>query len=132
MVPSLKLTLLVCYVSLPNKSPLFIYTCNLHTILFADDYEHVTQYAHGVKREAQGSSFFAYFNIVCVVCGMGALQLPFALKQGGWIGLLILFLSWFFSTCKFLTTKSAPPPSFSFLNYSQRRLQHYSHSVLVL
>lgn len=65
-----------------------------------DEYEHVNQYAHGVKREAQGSSFLAYFNIVCVVCGMGALQLPFALKQGGWIGLLILCLSWFFSTCE--------------------------------
>ncbi|KAI7898673.1 transmembrane amino acid transporter protein-domain-containing protein [Cokeromyces recurvatus] len=47
----------------------------------------------------KGSSFFgAYFNVVCVVAGTGTLGLPLALKQGGWIGLLILFLSWTMST----------------------------------
>ncbi|KAI9275747.1 transmembrane amino acid transporter protein-domain-containing protein [Phascolomyces articulosus] len=56
------------------------------------------KFSHGIEREAQGSSFLAYFNIVCVVAGTGALQLPYALAQGGWIGLLIMFLSWFFST----------------------------------
>ncbi|CAO3600707.1 unnamed protein product [Absidia cylindrospora] len=53
---------------------------------------------HGVERQAQGSSFLAYFNVVCVVAGTGALSLPYALRQGGWIGLLILFLSWIFSS----------------------------------
>ncbi|KAI8138387.1 transmembrane amino acid transporter protein-domain-containing protein [Fennellomyces sp. T-0311] len=62
------------------------------------DYELGGKFSHGVEREAQGSSFLAYFNVVCVVAGTGALQLPYALAQGGWIGLLILFLSWFFST----------------------------------
>ncbi|KAI9499435.1 transmembrane amino acid transporter protein-domain-containing protein [Zychaea mexicana] len=62
------------------------------------DYELGGKFSHGVEREAQGSSFYAYFNVVCVVAGTGALQLPYALAQGGWIGLLILFLSWFFST----------------------------------
>ncbi|RCH95527.1 hypothetical protein CU097_009792 [Rhizopus azygosporus] len=47
-----------------------------------------------VNREHAGSSFFAYFNVVCVVAGTGTLGLPYALKMGGWIGLLILFLSW--------------------------------------
>ncbi|KAI8972367.1 transmembrane amino acid transporter protein-domain-containing protein [Pilobolus umbonatus] len=31
------------------------------------------------------SSFTAFFNVVCVVAGTGALGLPYALKQGGWI-----------------------------------------------
>ncbi|KAG2185589.1 hypothetical protein INT44_002382, partial [Umbelopsis vinacea] len=46
------------------------------------------------ERPGQGSSFWAYFNIVCVVAGTGALSLPYALRQGGWIGLFILGLSW--------------------------------------
>ena len=40
----------------------------------------------------------AYFNIVCVVAGTGILGLPMALKQGGWMGMLILILSWTMST----------------------------------
>ncbi|KAI9025996.1 transmembrane amino acid transporter protein-domain-containing protein [Phycomyces nitens] len=52
---------------------------------------------HAGSRADQGSSFTAYFNVVCVVAGTGTLGLPFALRQGGWIGLLILFLSWIFS-----------------------------------
>lgn len=44
-------------------------------------------FSHGIDRESEGgSSFLAYFNIVCVVAGTGALGLPYALKQGGWIG----------------------------------------------
>ncbi|KAH8556153.1 transmembrane amino acid transporter protein-domain-containing protein [Umbelopsis sp. PMI_123] len=44
-----------------------------------------------------GSFWQAYVNIVCIVAGTGALSLPYALKQGGWIGILILFLAWFMS-----------------------------------
>ncbi|RCI01698.1 hypothetical protein CU098_011204 [Rhizopus stolonifer] len=47
-----------------------------------------------VNRDHAGSSFFAYFNVVCVVAGTGTLGLPYALRQGGWIGIFILFLSW--------------------------------------
>lgn len=47
-----------------------------------------------VNREHAGSSKMAYFNVVCVIAGTGTLGLPAALKQGGWIGILILFLSW--------------------------------------
>jgi amino acid permease len=36
----------------------------------------------------------AYFNVVCIVAGTGTLGLPMALAQGGWIGMLIIFLSW--------------------------------------
>ncbi|ORX54982.1 hypothetical protein DM01DRAFT_1335276 [Hesseltinella vesiculosa] len=36
----------------------------------------------------------SYWNVVCVVAGSGTLGLPYALKQGGWFGLFILFLSW--------------------------------------
>ncbi|KAI8098715.1 transmembrane amino acid transporter protein-domain-containing protein [Halteromyces radiatus] len=65
--------------------------------VIVDDQSSV-HFDHGVEREAQGSSFLAYFNVVCVVAGTGALSLPYALRQGGWIGLFILFLSWMFST----------------------------------
>jgi hypothetical protein len=44
-------------------------------------------FSHGIDRESEGGSgFLAYFNIVCVVAGTGALSLPYALRQGGWIG----------------------------------------------
>lgn len=36
----------------------------------------------------------SYCNVVCVVAGTGVLGLPMALRQGGWIGLVILFLAW--------------------------------------
>ncbi|KAG0751885.1 hypothetical protein G6F24_013955 [Rhizopus arrhizus] len=43
-------------------------------------------FSHGVDTRSQGgSSFLAYFNVVCVVAGTGALGLPYSLKQGGWI-----------------------------------------------
>ncbi|KAI8880683.1 hypothetical protein K501DRAFT_324893 [Backusella circina FSU 941] len=61
--------------------------------------EYEISFSHGVEDNSKGgSSFLAYFNVVCVVCGTGALGLPYALKQGGWIGLLILGLSWIFSS----------------------------------
>ncbi|KAG0167512.1 hypothetical protein DFQ28_004182 [Apophysomyces sp. BC1034] len=60
--------------------------------------EQSIKFDHGIEREAQGSAFLAFFNVVCVVAGMGALGLPNALRQGGWMGLLILGLSWIFST----------------------------------
>ncbi|KAI9027214.1 transmembrane amino acid transporter protein-domain-containing protein [Phycomyces nitens] len=47
--------------------------------------EHEVNFSHGIEREAQGSSYLAYFNVVCVVAGTGALGLPYALRQGGWI-----------------------------------------------
>ncbi|KAG0170677.1 hypothetical protein DFQ28_005698 [Apophysomyces sp. BC1034] len=50
-----------------------------------------------VDRSQAGSSFYAYVNVVCVIAGTGTLGLPYALKQGGWIGLMILGLSWIMS-----------------------------------
>lgn len=47
-----------------------------------------------INRDHAGSSWMAFFNIMCVVAGTGVLGLPLALKQGGWLGILILFLSW--------------------------------------
>ncbi|KAI9225692.1 MAG: transmembrane amino acid transporter protein-domain-containing protein [Piptocephalis tieghemiana] len=43
--------------------------------------------------DRQGSSFGAYFNVVCVIAGTGTLQLPSALNQGGWISVGIIVLS---------------------------------------
>lgn len=62
------------------------------------EYEHPHDGMIDINRDNAGSSKMAYFNIVCVVAGTGALGLPAALKQGGWIGLFILFLSWVMST----------------------------------
>lgn len=57
-----------------------------------EDVEHdKVSFSHGVDRDSEGgSSFLAYFNIVCVVAGTGALGLPYALRQGGWIGNYIM------------------------------------------
>ncbi|KAI8388639.1 transmembrane amino acid transporter protein-domain-containing protein [Radiomyces spectabilis] len=51
-----------------------------------------------INREHAGSAFLAFANVVCVIAGTGTLGLPAALSQGGWIGLLILFLAWTMST----------------------------------
>ncbi|KAG0253040.1 hypothetical protein DFQ27_007708 [Actinomortierella ambigua] len=45
------------------------------------------------ERPDQGSNLTAFANIVCVVAGTGTLGLPYALAQGGWIGVGILFMS---------------------------------------
>ncbi|KAF9320789.1 hypothetical protein BG003_004776 [Podila horticola] len=45
------------------------------------------------ERPNQGSNMSAYFNIICVIAGTGALSLPNALAAGGWIGVGILVLS---------------------------------------
>lgn len=56
--------------------------------------EHETvSFSHGVDTNNEGgSSFLAYFNVVCVVAGTGALGLPYSLRQGGWIGKQPLFI----------------------------------------
>ncbi|KAG2232748.1 transmembrane amino acid transporter protein-domain-containing protein [Thamnidium elegans] len=51
-----------------------------------------------IDRSNAGSSWMAYFNVVCVVAGTGILGIPYALRQGGWMGLLILFLAWTMSS----------------------------------
>ncbi|KAF9371107.1 hypothetical protein CPB97_002230 [Podila verticillata] len=45
------------------------------------------------ERPNQGSNMSAFFNIVCVIAGTGALSLPNAFAAGGWIGAGILVLS---------------------------------------
>lgn len=62
-----------------------------------EDYEYQSEF-QDVDRTHAGSSWTAYYNIVCVVAGTGTLGLPYSLRQGGWIGILILFLAWFMST----------------------------------
>ncbi|KAI8987699.1 transmembrane amino acid transporter protein-domain-containing protein [Mycotypha africana] len=46
----------------------------------------------GIDRSNQGSSFAAFFNIVCVVAGTGALGLPYALALGGWIDTALILV----------------------------------------
>ncbi|KAK9708615.1 hypothetical protein K7432_009535 [Basidiobolus ranarum] len=44
------------------------------------------------ENKRTGSNFGAYFNIVCVIAGTGTLQIPFALRQVGWLGIPLIFL----------------------------------------
>lgn len=64
------------------------------------DYDYKNDF-QDVDRSNAGSSKTAYYNVVCVIAGTGTLGLPFALRQGGWIGVLILFLAWFMSTVSY-------------------------------
>ncbi|KAI0219421.1 hypothetical protein L0F63_000108 [Massospora cicadina] len=41
----------------------------------------------------KSSALSAFFHIVCVMAGTGILQLPYALKSGGWVSLFWIFLS---------------------------------------
>lgn len=45
------------------------------------------------EAEPKSSSFSAFFHIVCVMAGSGILQLPYALKSGGWFSLVWIFIS---------------------------------------
>ncbi|KAJ1925632.1 hypothetical protein IWQ60_004455 [Tieghemiomyces parasiticus] len=49
--------------------------------------------AGGHGHERNGSSFGAYFNIVCVIAGTGTLQLPESLKEGGWVAIACILLA---------------------------------------
>lgn len=67
-------------------------------VITEDDHDEENEHLEfGIDRSKQGSSFTAFFSVVCVVAGTGALGLPYALAQGGWIGLFILCLSWILS-----------------------------------
>ncbi|KAK9712820.1 hypothetical protein K7432_006892 [Basidiobolus ranarum] len=54
---------------------------------------HQLEFEDGANQHRTGSSFGAYFNIVCVIAGTGTLQLPLALNQGGWISVFMIVLS---------------------------------------
>ncbi|ORY01398.1 hypothetical protein K493DRAFT_312452 [Basidiobolus meristosporus CBS 931.73] len=61
---------------------------------FSSDKEvHQLEFDDGANQHRTGSSFGAYFNIVCVIAGTGTLQLPLSLHQGGWISLIMIVLS---------------------------------------
>ncbi|KAJ1968498.1 hypothetical protein IWQ62_001208 [Dispira parvispora] len=57
----------------------------------------VSETGDGHDHESKGSSFGAFFNIVCVIAGTGTLQLPYAFAQGGWISMVLLILAGFFA-----------------------------------
>ncbi|ORY05423.1 hypothetical protein K493DRAFT_204436 [Basidiobolus meristosporus CBS 931.73] len=53
-----------------------------------------TEYNYDVgEYERTGSSFGAFFNIVCVVAGTGVLQMAYAFTLAGWISVLITVVS---------------------------------------
>ncbi|KAI8099348.1 transmembrane amino acid transporter protein-domain-containing protein [Halteromyces radiatus] len=64
--------------------------------------EHEVDYQEDARSESSinefgrgnGSFLTAYFNVTCVVAGTGTLGLPHAFAQGGWLGILILMLSY--------------------------------------
>ncbi|KAL9549097.1 hypothetical protein PS6_006247 [Mucor atramentarius] len=72
---------------------------NSNNSISSTDFEYESNNSfNDIDRTNGASSLMTYFNVVCVVAGTGILGLPMALRQGGWIGLLILFLSWTMST----------------------------------
>ncbi|KAJ2249092.1 hypothetical protein GGI13_004406 [Coemansia sp. RSA 455] len=54
----------------------------------ADDVAEVASVA-----QPKGSATETFFHIVCITAGTGILQLPYALKQGGWVGALYIILA---------------------------------------
>lgn len=52
----------------------------------------VSAKSHSSHDHRTGSSFGAYFNIVCAIAGTGTLGLPGAMAKGGWITLLFFGL----------------------------------------
>ena len=51
-----------------------------------------------IDRSKAGSSFYAYGNIVCAICGIGILGLPQALSRAGWGALALLLVTWWMTT----------------------------------
>ncbi|KAI7850951.1 transmembrane amino acid transporter protein-domain-containing protein [Circinella umbellata] len=49
-------------------------------------------------RSNAGSSFYAYWNIVCAICGIGMLGLPQALSRGGWGAVALIIATWWMAT----------------------------------
>ncbi|KAJ2055644.1 hypothetical protein GGI17_006571 [Coemansia sp. S146] len=53
--------------------------------------DEVTEVASAAQ--PKGSATETFFHIVCITAGTGILQLPYALKQGGWVGALYIILA---------------------------------------
>ncbi|KAG2226911.1 hypothetical protein INT45_010190 [Circinella minor] len=45
-------------------------------------------------RTHAGSGIYAYWNIICCICGVGMLGLPQSLTKGGWGAVVLLIISW--------------------------------------
>ncbi|KAG1449473.1 hypothetical protein G6F56_008631 [Rhizopus delemar] len=57
-----------------------------------DNVSTVNEFGHG-----NGSFMTAFFNVTCIVAGTGTLGLPRAFALGGWLGILIMMLSYLMS-----------------------------------
>ncbi|KAM3585819.1 hypothetical protein VKS41_002363 [Umbelopsis sp. WA50703] len=64
---------------------------------YDDKFEHAAMYlepaVHKVGLVRNASNTAAFINIVCIVAGSGTLGIPYAIRQSGWIGLVLLMLS---------------------------------------
>jgi amino acid permease len=74
--------------------PFPAYSDHKYRLCLDKDFESGSVAQPQLQSHANGSSFLAYVNVVCVIAGTGTLGLPSALELGGWIGLIILFLAW--------------------------------------
>ncbi|KAI7853855.1 transmembrane amino acid transporter protein-domain-containing protein [Circinella umbellata] len=45
-------------------------------------------------RTHAGSSVYAFWNIVCSVCGVGMLGLSQSLSRGGWVAIILIIIAW--------------------------------------
>ncbi|CAG8466594.1 27995_t:CDS:2 [Racocetra persica] len=57
------------------------------------DDERQIDYSNNVGRQGiSGSSWAAYINVTCLIAGTGIFGLPYAVKQGSWIGIALVAL----------------------------------------
>ncbi|CAG8737252.1 13534_t:CDS:2, partial [Cetraspora pellucida] len=57
------------------------------------DDERPIYYSNNIGRQGiSGSSWAAYINVTCLIAGTGIFGLPYAIKQGSWIGIAIVAL----------------------------------------
>ncbi|KAK9712378.1 hypothetical protein K7432_007181 [Basidiobolus ranarum] len=63
-------------------------------VTFKEEQMNKVEYDYVVDEpERTGTSFGAYFNIVCIVAGTGVLQMAYAFTLAGWISVVITVLS---------------------------------------
>ena len=61
-------------------------------LLDSNNNEDTTEISH------KATNLESMFHIVCVIAGTGLLQIPYALAQSGWLGILLILLSAWMTT----------------------------------
>jgi amino acid permease len=78
----------------PSASPSYAGSFKVEETVIDDYMEDDNQSATNEFGHGNGSFLTAYWNVTCVVAGTGTLGLPHAFALGGWLGILIMLLSY--------------------------------------